>query len=81
MKRNLILLCGLLAAASCTAVDPVNSARYYQEIEPIPSVILHVQEDRLAGKSDKQIASDLGWAALQRILAYLNQPVQTQPAR
>ena len=72
-----------LCSASCSTmgVDPVNSARYYQEIEPIAAVVRHVEEDRRAGKTDEQIAADLGWAALQRVLAYLNQPPATQPNR
>jgi len=77
MKHKLaVMLAASIALCSCGSVrvDPVNSAQYYQEIEPIQAVILHVQADRAAGKTDTQIASDLGWAALQRILAYLNQP-------
>ena len=78
--RNLLLLFLLLPA--CASVDPVNSAQYYTEIQPIEAVVRHVDADRKAGKSDKQIASDLGWAALQRILAYLATiPPASQPAK
>lgn len=79
--RYLTLLLLLLPACGSLRVDPVNSAQYYQEIQPIEAVVRHVDQDRKAGKSNEQIASDLGWAALQRILAYLSQPPASQPVR
>lgn len=79
--RYLACLLVFLPACGSMRVDPVNSAQYYQEIVPIEAVVRHVDADRKAGKSDEQIASDLGWAALQRILAYVMQPPASQPAR
>lgn len=71
MKR--LLLCSLLCAGCFGGgVDLQNSAQYAAEIRPaldsMPMVMQHWRADLAAGKDEKQVWKDLGYAMFNEFL-------------